>query len=423
MKVKYTVTLVFVYLNFVNSLMCDRSNKDALISFCNIIEDTNTSDKNEVTNADSNNTIILKLSGLDFSTIPKNIFVAFPLVKIFDICYNNLIQISSNDFRGGSNLKSILILETKIKNLPRKVFTYVPNLKELWISSESITVIEDSALDGLRNLVSLRIENSPLKNIPKNLLYDLISLIDLVINNCTLKTLPNDFFIKNLNLNFIKLNNNQLQSISADLFHNLSTLVELHLDFNQLFILPDIRTSYIHAQNNQLQEIYISNAMNAIDISNNFVRKITCGKSLNATQLYFMNNSITNMDCIRDIKTLIYVELNNNKLVNLTADDFKMWKNVNLLRMNHNNDLEISNYSLKPLKELRELSVDQLSSGYKNLAETNPHLKTLYLTTTFWNCSYWKQVADDLHEQNIQIGRMYQNEDNFTCHMIEKSLK
>jgi Leucine-rich repeat (LRR) protein len=332
---------------------------------------------------------------------------------------SDLKQIRINDFKNGLKLRNIFFYKTQIQVVPSQVFRLCKNLDQLTLTTSPIQRIAKGAFGNLRKLNSLVLTELPLITFPSNMLANLTALTELIFEGCNLTTLPSDFFVNNQNLTKVLLKDNKLESLSDEIFDPLERLDVLNLENNNLLKVVTSRAREFLAQNNRIQEIHISAFAGYVNVDNNFIEKITCDNGLNVTLVSFSNNSLTNFNCLRNMAKAFLMSLDNNKFSKLSSKSFTNLRAIRTLKLNGNPELKPTAKMFSPLSLLRELYVDRLTTGYKNLRQQYPDLTMLYLTTRSWNCSFLKQVANTLNTQKIYLRFINEYEDfvNFKCQL------
>lgn len=372
-----------------------------------------------ISNADPKVITFLTFQNTNFTTMPQNIFINFPLVKLFYVSRNTLNKLAINDFKNGLKLSDVFFYETQIQVIPPNIFRLGPNIEKLTFANCPIQRIAKGAFSNSKKVKELALTDLPLAMYPSNMLANMTALEQLKMENCSLKTLPEDFFRNNQNLTKINFDKNQLESIPERMLDNLDNLAEIHLDSNNLLTLSTSKAQQVYAQNNQIQQLHISSTTKVVYMQNNFISKVTCNESSNVTLAYFSNNSLLNFECFRDMKNALHIYADNNKISKLNAKAFNNLQAIKVLYINGNPNLKATSKMFTPLTSLREIAVDRLTTGYKNIRQQHPELSMLYLTTRSWNCSYLKQVANTLNTQRIYLRFINQYEDfvNFKCQL------
>lgn len=335
-----------------------------------------------------------------FTELPQNIFVNYP-IETLSVLHSTLNHLDINNFKGGSKLKSIMFFQAKFQSVPSKIFQFSPNIELLEFIECPIQEIAENAFNNLLKLKTLKLANLPLTMYPSNMLENITTLETIAMENCSLETLPGDFFATNLNLNKIVLYRNKLKSVAVGIFDHLNNLKFLNIDANDLTDLSTSSAQNIFADFNRLQHIHISSATKKISVRSNSISKITCDDYLIINFAKFQNNSLRSFDCFRDMKQAKAIHLDNNNLSHLNSEDFRHLQYLGTFTILNNSRLETNAEIFSDLKNIMELSVDQLSSGYGNIRKNLPKLKNLSLQTTSWNCSYQNQIKNILRLQNI----------------------
>jgi Leucine-rich repeat (LRR) protein len=403
-----------------DGLQCDSNFGFSIPTSCRIGSGTViTGESINILNADPKVVTTLSLNKVTMTTLPQNIFINFPLVEVFYVSYCELSRLAINDFKNGLKLKDVFFHQTQLQVIPAQIFRLCPNIEKLTFSESPIQRIGKGAFSNLRKLKELVMSNLNLLTYPNNMLANMTALEKITMENCSLKTLPEGFFRNNWNLTKIDFNTNQLESIPDGTFDHLENLDELQLDSNNLLTLSTSKAQKLFAQNNQLQQLHISSKTQTIMVQNNFITKVTCDNDSSVLLAYFSNNSLSNFDCFRDMTKSLNVILDNNKLSKLSAKAFNSLSVLRTLTINGNPSLKATAKMFAPMTTLRNLWVDRLTTGYKNLRQQYPELSMIYLTTRSWNCSYLKQVANVLNTQRIYLRFINEYTDfvNFKCQL------
>lgn len=403
---------------FVNSLECGANFGFIIETSCRITGGSVLPDEIlTISNADPKNVTILTFDGTNFTVLPQNIFISFPLVKTFFVSQTILQRLIINDFKNALNLKTVFFYETQLQVIPSQLFRNSPNIESLTFTTSPITKISKGAFGNLRKLKSLSLTYLSLTMYPSNMLMNQTALEMLDMESCGLTTLPPDFFKNNLNLTRIDLKYNKIESLPDELFDPLEFLEFVTLNGNNLVRLSTGKSREIDVQNNQLQELHITAFTKFIIADNNFISKITCNEASTITYASFSNNSLSNFICIRNMVQIKLLQLDDNKLVGLSSKAFNKLQSLVNLKLNGNPTLKTTIKMFRSLSMLRTLWVDRFSSGYKNIRQQHPELSMLYLTTRSWNCSFLKQVANTLNSQKIYLRyiKEYEDFENFQC--------
>lgn len=146
-----------------------------------------------ISNADSKVLTILTLSNVTFTQIPQNIFVHYPIIKVFYVYNNELKSLKVDDFDNALNLIEISFYNTQLQIIPKRAFQKCPNIEKLSLSLNPIQEIAQSAFANLRKLKLFRLVDLPFEKYPDDMLADMIQLEKFKVENCPLKSLTNFF--------------------------------------------------------------------------------------------------------------------------------------------------------------------------------------------------------------------------------------
>lgn len=416
------VLQIFLWINYTSAetLQCDANFGFVIPTSCRISSGAVVAGESlTISNADPNIVNILTFNKISFNRLPQNIFINFPMVERLYVSDNELNRLVINDFKNGLKLKEIFIYKTQLLGIPSQIFRLCPNLERLTFSESPIQRILKGAFSNLRKLKILSMSELPLVTYQNNMLANMTALEDIKMENCSLKALPLDFFRNNRNLTRVSLKYNQLESIPDGMFDYVDNLQELRLDSNNILTVSTSNAREFSAMENQLQQLHITSLTKFVNVQNNFISKVTCDSDSSVTLAYFGNNSLSNFDCIRDMKISIQIFLDNNKFSKLSSKAFNNLKMMKTIKINGNPNLKASAIMFSPSTALKELWVDKLTTGYKNLRQQYPDLSMLYLTTRSWNCSFLKQVANTLNTQQIYLRFIDEYNDfvNFKCQL------
>lgn len=394
-------SFLFIWITSVLSLECNRAYQKRDPTLCKVIGGS-ISENQEffLSNFNYDNMTKISFNSLELSALPKNMFNSYMDVTTFQICCSNIGKISPEDFTDALYLKHFLINSTKLQKIPSKLFAHATKLQSIEIINTQTTHIDNGAFHGLKNLKFLQLKNLPLECFPSDMLADLTTLTEIKMKNCSLESLPKGFFSENLHLIRINLEHNKLKSISDDDFDN-RRIKEIHLNFNQIGILPGLNCVNIRVTNNKLRQVHISNATVALKASNNLIKDVTCDANLNLTFIQLDHNSLSNISCLGEMKKAGFIELNNNSLEEV--DGLKDIRNVYHLRLDSNPLLKSTNVALGSLKKLRSFNSDELPFAFENITGHHSFIKTIGLNTITWNCSYLLNTILTLKAQKIHF--------------------
>lgn len=355
-----------------------------------------------------------------------------------------IINFQNQNLNEIPKLNNAEIYELDLKNNNIKSFNYIPNgCISLNLTSNRISMIPKNliknfeiisldlshnlliSIQGIKNLIQLKNLNISNNYIPDDQLYNLhntnIETLDLSNNNIKNKNEEVSNLIGNMhNLNSLKLNNNQLSSIN--LCNESKSLENLEIEFNKLkkfkVLVKLNNLKRLSLQNNELETIQNSenlSDLNELIINDNFINnseflkqmisliKVNLNNNLlnkdissenpnsnniniyNIQQLEVTDNEIIEFIPVASFSNLIYLNLDNNKLSNLTINTDYL--SLRVLKLN-NNSIENTSF----LSFLKNLSVCHIGFNiiknakqlYSNLSKLNS-IKEIFIVENEFN--------------------------------------
>ncbi|XP_069461339.1 nephrocan-like [Ambystoma mexicanum] len=346
-------------------------------------------------------------------------------------------SIANHTFKALSRLKSLELLNNKLRNIPRPLPS---SLEVLKLGDNLINVIQQSDFEGLKKLQVLEIKNnlvtafsavmfSPLFNL-QTLVLDgncietasgplrLPRLKNLSLENNKLQSFPGNFFAHLPYLQYLSLSGNlltkiphelpkTLQSIKLERNHikhlrlrevkHLENVTDLLLSNNQISsldgaLLPANLTA-LELSRNQLKTVppRLPSRLQKLDCSGNFIPKVTL-QDFQGLQdlkhLFLDNNAISYFEgaALQRCAHLTNLALEQNLL---TAIPLRLPVTLARLDLKGNHIEAIREQELMHLKQLQVLNLrnNKISALDRKVVECLPRLRHLYLDGNPWNCT------------------------------------
>ncbi|XP_064648385.1 platelet glycoprotein V-like [Lineus longissimus] len=255
----------------------------------------------------------LHISDNPFKNFPADIFKGLVNLEMANFTHNALETLLLNEFSGLVKLKKLFLNQNKISKLDGRSFhSDLKSLETLHINHNSLGSITNDTFSPLQNLQELDIGwQSPLIQIPPGLFTPLKNLKSLfmtdLLNHTGWNTIPNGLLSGLDMLTYLDVRMNNLRSITAADFQPVSkTLISLYL-------------------------------------GHNYFPKISKGifKNLNKLEMLDMYDcGIQEIDngAFQNLKSLKRLNLESNKLQNLTPEVLKPVKNATI-SLRHNSFL------------------------------------------------------------------------------------
>lgn len=323
---------------------------------------------------------------------PSKLFNFYPTITSVTMNYALLTDIGAYSFGGASQLKELDLSHNTLTKLGAACFRGARTVLTLDLSYNRIGYLNSYGLMHLENLNSLDLSFNEFVhfNVQALRTYHLLD---------TLK--------------FIFLNNNKINSINFTEIH-LSNIKTIHLSNNQLtsVVLPYNSLSHIVLVNNNLSSVEFYNTSSA--------RALNC-----------MQNRLTNVEFLKDMKELTYLDLSDNFITNFSpinrlknlkelfirncrfkVYDFPIFNGLNnLLKI----DLSENNLNTLGLKFMTSEDVVRLEIEnnnfteiiYKKINEKFVNLRSISFFRSNlkfnFNCTYLQEMVDFFVMNSVKV--------------------
>lgn len=418
MKLNIIFIVVIISTRGTADLQCSSSLGFSIPTMCRVTGGSIGNDESlQISNANPNITT-LTFSNTAFTQIPLNTFVNYPKVKVFYVTGNNLNSFPPGSFQNALQLTVLFFDSNEITNLPDQTFQSCTSLQRLSINNNPLTIITGRPFQGLDKLIELSFEDLQIQQFDSSVFDDLTSLQTLSMLNCSLTTIDKNFLANNLKVTDIMLSFNQLTTIEDGALTNLKNLNFLDVSYNSLSSLSTSFAKSVSANGNKLNSLHIGSTATRVNINDNMVSKITCDSALSIRFFYATSNYLSKIPCVGKMTNAVMIQIDSNRLAKINRNIFVNLKNVTDFSINDNPKLKIGSKMLASMKSLRDLSVDFLVNGYKNLRALFPKLAFISLTTKNWNCTYLTRVGSVLNGQKIYLEfNNATDKGNFKCNL------
>ena len=326
----------------------------------------------------------LRLNNL--SSLPLNFTRHLTSLRFLDVSYNHLTEVSTgslvglgnlnylilrcnelNSFEKDSlgNLSNLTILEVegnKLVSISNGTFSRLNELRILTMSRNKLTTILRGTFCGLNKLERLDISYNAINSLLKGSFFGLRSLTALDISRNLISSLPS-LFDTPTKLLFLDIANNRLTTVPGDIA-DLADLIALDMEHNELSSLP-------------LNELRNVTRLRHIDVSNNYLRTLRSGLSIDLPRLelfYLSQNELVSLPSdISNLRNIQLLYLSQNELVSLPSNISNL-RNIQILKLDHNqlvslpSDISnLRNIQLLKLDHNQLVSIPELSRSKKLL--------------------------------------------------------
>ncbi|XP_073955601.1 toll-like receptor Tollo [Choristoneura fumiferana] len=326
--------------------------------------------------------VILNLSHNRLNKIGRYVFHDLYSLQKLNLDHNDITSIDEHAFEELRNLHSLTLSNNKITHIHSHLFTDLHVLHELFIDNnlirhieenafENITTIEDLGLNDnllssipisirkLRSLRSLDIGNNNITHLNRENFRGLSELFGLrlvdnkvtYLNEDTFEYLPQlqvlnlasnsikhvapGCFRKNVNLKLLRMDGNEITTFDG-IFSTLNSLVWLNMSQNKILSF-DFRSFPNSLEWLDLHQNFIENFVNddmqsdvnikLLDLSYNNISQLTVTSIPKSVEkLYLNHNNLQHIQVgtFSKLQRLSIVTLNNNKLVQLDMNAFRL---------------------------------------------------------------------------------------------------
>ena len=158
---------------------------------------------------------------------------------VCDLSHQGIASLSSGDFNGLSNLRTLYLNDNNLSSLPEDIFNGLSNLQWLRLGGNELSSLPEDVFDGLSKLEQLSLGSNELSSLPEDVFDGLSKLKQLSLGSNELSSLPEDIFNGLSKLYTLYLEGNKLSSLSENIFDRLYNLCYLRLNNNYLSSLPE----------------------------------------------------------------------------------------------------------------------------------------------------------------------------------------
>ncbi|XP_037034353.1 carboxypeptidase N subunit 2-like [Bradysia coprophila] len=353
------------------------------------------------------------------------------LVNLNYLRCDGLTDIEQHSFSLFNNVVRLEISHGTYTTFKENLFSSMPLLTEMHARDGTISEIEDDAFFNLTKLIQLNLSNNTIGRITPKMFKPLESLFALDLSYNQITCLDEDLFLNNINLTYLNLNDNKINILAARIFNPQSKLYIVNLSRNELTTLNTQNMVNIHAEHNQIRQLFISRTVEYLDVYRNHIEDVVCDEvDSHLTYLDMTNNSLTELGCIGSLKNLVTLRLNLNNfgifkqssfvalteltLLQLGATNISMIENVVFTHQYNLQTLVISdnrmgNNALKVLPAWRNLLSLHVQGNnmtefpYDTLKTALPRLSELGIGVNDFNCTFLERAVKKLNDENVFI--------------------
>lgn len=310
-----------------------------------------------------------------------------------DLSNCSLKKISNSMFDNLSELTYINLSHNRLFTIAPTTFSNLVNLEELDLSGNLIEKITPNMFQNNTQLNTLNLNNNPLKHFHLSAVSEIERL---EINSCKLTNID-DSFSKNLDmLVYLDVSGNSITDISPKTFSLLADLEHIDLSNNGLNTLD----ANIFKYNTKLKKVMLDNnnlkilkpfacsasQFETYHFSCNNCHLKTINEDTFATMpaivtLRLANNELDNVSAIKRLRSLIHLDLSNNRISNLPIDTFTKNTALEVLNLSGNLLTAMDSTIFRSNSVLKNLDISncQLNKIWKNTNHTLFSIQRFYV--------------------------------------------
>lgn len=333
--------------------------------------------------------------------IPYMIFHYFDGIREFDISFTELESIRRGDFIKAENLMYLTAAHNKMSELTSSLFLGAPNISVVDFSYNNIERVSASAFASAALMSRLHLSHNLIRTLEKNTFASMIMLDELYLDFNQLESIDVELFAHNILLARLSLNNNRIIQLDCDSIKDLKYLNKIDLSVNKLL---EFNTSCVSGfdldliiHDNQLQKLTLRNVA-AVHASHNHIEHIYIENGIsNLKSLKLAANNLTNSNVTKifeHLSSLETLDLSYNYVGKLSIGTFAKLTNLEHLNLGHTNLSNINFGTFFHQKELKSLDL-----SYNNLSVLNfdiflPYLKNLESLVLDGNSAFYNIYWD-----------------------------
>jgi len=352
--------------------------------------------------AKRNNAVRIKLSSMELTELPNEIFLLLNLEELF--LYNNQLYSLPIEITNLTKLNHLDLRNNKFENLPNEI-GQLKNLKTLRLNDNKIKASELSKISALSNLDKLHLRSNGFSELPEEIgLLTSLSELDISFNN--ISRLPIEFSHLT-NLVTLQIGNNKFSDFPLPIT-SLTQLLELHFQNNLISSIPPQigELGNLSALNFEGNRLVTDVPIEFAQLTNLSILNLgktgfeTFPKPLcqltKLTELYLHQNNLTSLPTeINNLTNLVTLDLASNKLTTLPVE-IQQLTELKYLDLRGNplpippeilekryEPKDIINYYIEHIKSQKRLSMNEcklLFVGQGSVGKTSLVHRILYST-------------------------------------------
>jgi Leucine-rich repeat (LRR) protein len=346
--------------------------------------------QNEITEIESksfdgmDNLGVITLYSNNLKFIESDLFTCLKNLWLLQMSHNEIyLPLSFNESK---NVFWLYLDSNKIRKIEKATFIDLNFLNNCNLENNYIEEIETNSFQDLIRLAKLKLNKNKLQIIKKDIFNNLISLDSLDLSQNLLINIQTDSFLNMPQMTFLNLSHNYLSGEHGNIFRGLYNLKVLDLSFNSVNYLGkqflnhlfSLEKLFLQKNNMKIIEPFAFGHLwnlKFLDLSSNswqiFSKQNVFFNLSSLTNLNLNSINLKSLDLVRlnieFLQNLKVIDLSNNFLDSVLANDFNFssnWKSINL--------------NLNSIQFIHDLAFE--FSSLSSLCLSRTHLKQLNIS-------------------------------------------
>jgi Leucine-rich repeat (LRR) protein len=317
-------------------------------------------------------------------------FANLSVLEYLDLHDNDIDTIEASAFYDLIRLKTLYISGNKLKFITQMTFKHLTGTMDvLYIGENEIDDIESYSFSNMIGLRYLHIEINQLKFVRNKTFFNLGDLKMLDMSQNEISALESNSFENMKSLESLKLGTNDIERIESDAFVSIENLKTLQLSKNQLSSIPKnlllnfphLEILYLNSNEFKKFDVNVGDSLRELDISYNDIavfEQNSFENSRNLSKLKIKWNKMVEIECVRELKNLVDLDLAYNRLIKISKKLFENFTVINSLDLSYN---YLDGFGENAFLGLDNLKMLHLSSNYIKILSRNflNHLNSLQI--------------------------------------------
>lgn len=327
------------------------------------------------------------------SSIPDNIFSMYPNIIHVDISETGLEsidEIKSLPFDKAQNFRMITASHNQITEIPYSAFSFIKNVTALDFSHNKIQRIDALAFDIGNKIENLDLSSNLLHEVDLRSFLSLDNLVELDLSDNAIDKFDAEIFSNLAKLKVLSLRGNHIKQIECGLFANLGNLIALDVSANELTAfdgkcIRSVKQYNLTIDDNQLESLTLYSNMKSVNAARNHIKWILIdGDVSEIASFNVTNNHIENIPVVLQKlgSALQVLDVSHNFVGKLTINTFAKFENLERLglRATTLSNIQFGTFQRKQNLRFLDIGFNDLDNlNFNALNKDMPALNVFYL--------------------------------------------